>query len=59
MPFLTRGEQVEIVCVSKNTSKSVDGADLATHLASNRVTVTGLEMQHGDVANFLCRFFSP
>lgn len=55
MPFLIRAEQVEILCVSPDASKSVDGADLATHLARHcrRVTVTDLQKEHGDVARTL------
>jgi len=56
MPFLTRAGQVEILCVSPEASKSIDGADLAAHLARHcrRVTVTVLQKQHGDVAKALC-----
>jgi nucleotide-binding universal stress UspA family protein len=55
MPFLARAEQVEILCVSPDASKSIDGADLAVHLARHckRVTVTDLQKEHGDVARSL------
>ena len=33
MPLLTRAEKVEILCVSPDAAKSIDGADLAAHLA--------------------------
>lgn len=55
MPFLKRAEQVEILCASPDASKSVDGTDLATHLARHckRVMVTDLHTQHGDVGKTL------
>lgn len=55
MPFLARAERVEILCSSPDASKSVAGADLATHLARHckNVTVTELQTQHGDVAKTL------
>ncbi|HUI20627.1 MAG TPA: universal stress protein [Methylocella sp.] len=56
MPLLTRAGQIEILCVSSDVSKSIDGADLAAHLARHckRVRVTALQKQHGDVAKALC-----
>lgn len=55
MPFLIRAEQVEILCVSPDASKSVDGSELAAHLARHckRVTVTNLQNEHGDAAKTL------
>lgn len=55
MPFLTRAAQVEILCASPDASKSIEGADLAAHLARHckKVTVTNLQMEHGDVAKTL------
>lgn len=55
MPFLTRAEEIEILCVSPDTSKSIAGVDLAAHLArhAKSVIVTDLETQHGDVAQTL------
>lgn len=55
MPFLTRAEKVEILGVSPDAAKSIDGADLAAHLARHckEVTVTNLSPQEGDVARTL------
>lgn len=55
MLFPTRAEQVEILCVSPDASKSILGADLATRLVRHckRVTVTNLRKEHGDVAKTL------
>lgn len=51
LPLLTRAEQVGIVCVSPDASKSVSGAALAAHLARHckNVTITDLPTQHGNV----------
>jgi nucleotide-binding universal stress UspA family protein len=55
MPLLTRAEKVEILCVSPDAAKSIDGADLAAHLARHckSVMVTNLSVQHGDIAKAL------
>jgi nucleotide-binding universal stress UspA family protein len=55
MPLLTRAEGIEIVCVVPDTTKSVAGADLATHLARHcrNVTITNLPTLHGDVCRTL------
>jgi hypothetical protein len=52
MPLLTRAQQIEILCVSPDASKSVAGADLAAHLSRHckSVTVTELQAEHRDVA---------
>jgi nucleotide-binding universal stress UspA family protein len=55
MLFLTRAEQIEILCISPDASKSIDGADLAAHLVRHckRVTVTNLQREHANVAKTL------
>lgn len=55
LPFLARAEKVEVVCASPDAEKSIDGADLATHLARHckSVTVTNITVQHGNVAKAL------
>jgi nucleotide-binding universal stress UspA family protein len=55
MPLLRRAEKVEILCVSPDAAKSIDGADLAAHLARHckSVMVTNLSVQHGDIAKAL------
>ncbi|WOJ91184.1 universal stress protein [Methylocapsa polymorpha] len=55
LPLLTRAQQIEILCVSPDASKSIAGADLAAHLSrhSKSVTVTELQTEHRDVAKTL------
>jgi len=55
MPLLTRAGRIEILCVSPDASKSVAGADLATHLARHcgQVAIVELQTQQGDVAKTL------
>jgi nucleotide-binding universal stress UspA family protein len=55
MPLLTHADKVEILCVTPDAAKSIEGADLAAHLARHckPVTVTNLSAQHGDIAKTL------
>lgn len=55
LPLLQRAQLVEILCVAPDTSKSVIGADIASHLARHcaKVALTDLPTQHGDVARTL------
>ncbi|HUI22144.1 MAG TPA: universal stress protein [Methylocella sp.] len=52
MPLLTHAEEVEIVCVSRATSKFTPSEDLAAHLARHckKVIVTDLPMKDGGIA---------
>lgn len=55
MGLLSEAAEVEIVCVTPDSEKSVAGADLARHLARHckKVTLTELPKQHGDIARTL------
>ena len=52
MALLIRAQQIEILCVSPDGSKSVAGVELAAHLSRHcqSVTVTELQTHHRDVA---------
>jgi nucleotide-binding universal stress UspA family protein len=49
MPLLSRANEVEILCVSADASKSIPSAGLAAHLARHckKVTVANILTQHG------------
>ncbi len=53
--LLADAAEVEILCVTPDTTKSIAGADLASHLARHckKVTLTDLPLQHGDIARTL------
>lgn len=55
LPLLRQAEQVEILCVTPDTSKNVLGADIASHLSRHckKVVLTNLPTQHGDIARTL------
>jgi nucleotide-binding universal stress UspA family protein len=55
MPLLARAGEVEIVCVSADTSKGIPSAGLAAHLIRHckKVAVVDLPMQHGGIAETL------